>query len=180
MNEQERHDLFSDLIARHQGELYGYIFAIVRDWNDASDLFQTVCLVLWRKFGLFQPGSSFVSWARQAAQLEVRNFLRRKKPSSPVSEELLDALADTAAEASSDWAELYLAALRRCRGKLNASEEELLALRYAEGLTSRQIADRLQRPQPSVCRSLKRIRRWLLECIQAEAAHQGHFGSEHL
>jgi RNA polymerase sigma-70 factor, ECF subfamily len=179
MNEQERHDLFSDLIARHQGELYAYIYATVRDWDDASDLFQAVCLVLWRKFELFQPGSSFFSWARQTAQLEVRNFLRRKKPSSPVSDELLDALAGTVAEASSDWAESYLAALRRCRGKLKAGEEELLALRYAEDLTSRQIADRLQRPQPSVCRSLKRIRRWLLECIQGEVAQQRHSGSEH-
>jgi RNA polymerase sigma-70 factor, ECF subfamily len=179
MNEQERHDLFSDLITRHQGELYTYIFAIVRDWEDASDLFQTVCLVLWRKFGSFQPGSSFISWARQAAQFEVRNYLRRKKPSSHVSEELLDTLASTVAEARSDRAELYLAALQRCRGKLNASEEELLALRYVEDLTSLQIADRLQRPQPSVCRSLKRIRRWLLECIQVEVARQERSGDEH-
>ena len=45
MNDQERHILFSELIARHQSELYGYIFAIVRNWEDANDLFQSVCLV---------------------------------------------------------------------------------------------------------------------------------------
>ena len=26
MNEQERHNLFAELITRHQGELYGYIY----------------------------------------------------------------------------------------------------------------------------------------------------------
>jgi RNA polymerase sigma-70 factor (ECF subfamily) len=61
MNEQKRHDLFTQLITHHQSDLYAYIFAIVRDWEDASDLFQSVCLVLWRKFELFQPNSSFLA-----------------------------------------------------------------------------------------------------------------------
>ena len=74
MNEQDRHNLFSELIARHQSELYAYIFAIVRNWEDADDLFQSVCLVLWRKFESFRPGSSFFSWARQTAKIEVRKF----------------------------------------------------------------------------------------------------------
>ena len=74
MNEQERHNLFSDLIARHQSELYGYIFAVVRNWEDADDLFQSVCLVLWRKFESFQPGSSFFSWARQTAKNRGQQF----------------------------------------------------------------------------------------------------------
>jgi RNA polymerase sigma-70 factor, ECF subfamily len=172
MSEQERHDRFTQLLARHQRDLYGYIFAIVRDWEDASDLFQSVCLVLWRKFESFQPDSSFFSWARQTAKLEARHFLTHKKASSPVSEEVLNALAGTVLDAQSDEPELYLAALRRCRAKLCAVDEQLLALRYVENLSSSQIADRLQRPQPSVCNSLKRIRRWLLECIEAEVARQ--------
>ena len=87
MNEQERHNLFSELIARHQSELYGYIFAVVRNWEDADDLFQSVCLVLWRKFESFRPGSNFFSWARQTAKIEVSNFLRHKQLPSYVSEE---------------------------------------------------------------------------------------------
>ena len=55
MNEQERHNLFSELLTRHQSELYGYIFAVVRNWEDADDLYQSVCLILWRKFDRFGP-----------------------------------------------------------------------------------------------------------------------------
>ena len=95
-----------------------------------------------------------------------------------VSEELLDALAETVFKAQGDGAELYLAALRRCKEKLSAADEELLELRYVENLGSREIADRLRRPQQSVCQSLKRIRRWLLECIQMELARQEHSGKE--
>ena len=74
--------------------------------------------------------------------------------------------------------EIGLAALRRCREKLSAADEELLNLRYVEDLGSREIANRLLRPQPSVCRSLNRIRNWLLECIEMELARQEHPGKE--
>ncbi len=179
MNEQDRHDLFSELITRYQCQLYAYVFAVVRNRQDADDLFQSVCLVLWRKFDLFEPGSSFFSWARQTAKLVIYSFLRHKKNlPTCASEELLDALADTASQARDDGEEYFLAALRRCKGKLSATDEELLDLRYAEDIGSRGIADRLQRPQQSVCQSLKRIRRWLLDCIRMEMSREEHFDSD--
>jgi RNA polymerase sigma-70 factor, ECF subfamily len=172
MNQQDRHSLFSELITRHQSQLYAYIFAIVRNQEDADDLFQAICLILWRKFQLFQPGTSFFSWARQTAQREARGFLKRRKLPSHVSEELLNALADTDLTVHSDATAAYLDALQSCREKLNATDEELLGLRYVENLGTHQIADRLQRPQPSVCNSLARIRGWLLECIMTKLARQ--------
>lgn len=174
MNEQDRNNLFSDLIARHQSELYGYIFAVVRSWQDADDVFQAVCLVLWRKFGTFRPGSSFFAWARQTARIELSKFLRERQSPSAMSEKLLDELAEAAEDAQVGEADAYLAALRRCKGKLGATDEELLELHYAEDLGSRQIAARLRRPQHSICHSLNRIRSWLLECIQKDMARQEH------
>lgn len=178
MTEQDRYNLFSDLITRHQSQLYAYIFAIVRDQEDADDLFQTVCLILWKKFHSFQPGTSFFSWARQTAQREVRGFFKRRRLPSHVSDELLDALAHTNPTVCSDATAAYLDALRLCRQKLSARDEELLGLRYVENLGSHQIADRLHRPQPSVCNSLARIRGWLLECITAELARQERFSGD--
>ena len=137
MNEQDRHNLFSELIARHHSALYAYIFAIVRNREDAGDLFQSVCLVLWRKFETFQPGSSFFSWARQTAKLVVRSFLRHKKKlPSCVGEELLDALAEIVFEAQDEGAEAYLSALRRCRGKLGATDEEFLNFATSKALAA--------------------------------------------
>lgn len=174
MNEQDRHNLFSELVARHQSGLYAYIFAIVQNWENADDLYQSTCLVLWRKFELFRPGSSFFSWARQTAKIEVRNFLKHRQSPNYVSDELLDALAEIVVDPSGDDAELYLATMQRCREKLSATDEELLQLRYVEDLGIREIAERLDRFKSNVCRSLNRIRRWLLECIQAELARQDH------
>jgi RNA polymerase sigma-70 factor (ECF subfamily) len=179
MNVQERHDLFSELIARHQSELYAYIFAVVRNWENADDLFQSVCLILWQKFDSFRPGSSFFSWARQTAKFEIRKFLAHKHVPNYISDKLLDVLAETPLSAHHSGVEISLAALHRCREKLSVVEEELLELRYAEGLGSREIADRLQRPQPSVCRSLNRIRNGLLKCIEIELAQQEHSGGSY-
>jgi hypothetical protein len=49
-----------------------------------------------------------------------------------------------------------------------------------EDLGIREIAGRLQRLQPNVCRSLNRIRRWLMECIRIELAQREHAGKEPL
>jgi RNA polymerase sigma-70 factor (ECF subfamily) len=174
MNEQDRHKLFSELIARHQSALYGYIFAVVRSWEDADDLFQTVCLALWRKFEQFKPDSSFFAWARQMAKLEVSNFMRRRPSSNCFSEELLEALAETPTSPQADGSEQYLLALQQCRQKLPATDESLLQLHYVENLGSQQIARRLDRSQSSVCHSLKRVHAWLSECIHRELARQEH------
>jgi RNA polymerase sigma-70 factor (ECF subfamily) len=176
MNEQDRHSRFSQLIARHQSELYAYIYAIVRNWENADDLYQATCLVLWRKFETFRPDSSFFAWARETAKLEARSFLRRKQSPSYVNEELLDALADIALDARDDDVDVYLSALRRCKEKLGAEDAELLQLRYVEDLGTHDIADRLQRFQSNVCKSLNRIRRRLLECVRLEIARQDHSG----
>jgi RNA polymerase sigma-70 factor, ECF subfamily len=176
MNEQERHALFSDLITRHRSELYGYIFAVVRSWEDADDLFQAVCLILWNKFEFFQPGTSFFAWARQTAKNEVSKFLRGKQEPDFVTEDLLDALTVVTKD---DWAESYLVALQRCRAKLATDDEELLELHYGEDLGTTEIAQQLHRNRTSICRALNRIRSWLFGCIQMEIARQVHSQAEH-
>lgn len=172
MNEQDRHNLFSELITGHQSQLYAYIFAIVRNQEDADDLYQSVCLILWRKFQQFQVGTSFFSWARQTAKLEARDYLKRKKVPTHISAELLNAIAETPFAAHSDATTSYLDVLQQCRNKLTAADDELLVLRYVENLGSREIADRLRRPQQSVCNSLTRIRGWLLNCVTQAFARQ--------
>jgi RNA polymerase sigma-70 factor (ECF subfamily) len=174
MTEQERHILFSELIARYQGPLYSYIFAAVKNRNDAEDIFQSVCLVLWRKFDSFQPNTNFLSWAYQTAKLILYSSLRQKRKWNCASEELLNALADTASNVHVNEDSIYLAAFRRCRDKLASPDEELLRFRYIDDLDIREIANRLQRLPPNVCRSLNRVRRWLLDCVRMELARQEH------
>jgi RNA polymerase sigma-70 factor, ECF subfamily len=170
MDQQERHSLFEQLLARHQSELYGYIYAVVRNWQDSDDVYQSVCLVLWSKFGSFQPGTSFFAWARRTARNKISEFLRTRRSAVHVGEKRIDALSDTAAESFEEDAETYLTALRSRREKLPPADDELLQLRYGDNLSTVEIARRLQRLRPSVSRSLNRIRQWLFDCVESELA----------
>ena len=174
MNDQERHSAFSELITRHQSQLYAYIFALLRNREDAEDLLQSVYVVLWRKFDTFEPHSNFFQWARQAAVYELRNSLKHRRRPASVSPELLDALVSNATGPAGNAPDVYLAALRRCRAKLGEMDEQLLNLRYVEDISSREIAARMGRPQQGVCNSLMRIRRSLLDCVRRELAQQQH------
>jgi RNA polymerase sigma-70 factor, ECF subfamily len=178
MNEQERHNLFAELSNRHQGALYGYIYSVVRNWADTDDLYQSVCLILWRRFDVYRPGTSFFAWARQTARNQIGDFIRRKRAPRYVTEELLDILTEIAAEPYDADTEAYLAALQRCRQKLDTTDKELLRLRYVEELNSTQIADRLHRLRPSISRSLNRIRRLLFKCMETELAEQEYTSGE--
>src|SRR5947208_8192852 len=73
-----RHADFAEHLRRSQTRLYGYIHSLVRDLNDADDLFQQTSLILWKKFGEFDPRRSFFSWACGIARLEVANFVRTR------------------------------------------------------------------------------------------------------
>jgi DNA-directed RNA polymerase specialized sigma24 family protein len=95
------------------------------------------------------------------------------------SEELLDEFTETIVDVQSNGEKWGLATLERCREKLDAADGELLELHYVHDLGSRQIADQLQRSQASVCHSLKRIRGWLLACVQMELARETHSGRGH-
>jgi RNA polymerase sigma-70 factor, ECF subfamily len=179
VNAQDRHNLFTELITTHQSRLYGYIFALVRSRNDAADLFQSVCVVLWEKFDSFNPDDdAFFPWARQAAIFVVRNFLRREKSRRHFTEKLLDAFTDSDFDRQSDAAASYLDLLRICKEKLTSADMELLDCHYGKDLSAQQIADRMGRSRQSVCNSLLRIRRWLLDCIRLQLARQEYSGEK--
>src|SRR4051812_7359070 len=69
---------FAEELLRHQTQIFGFIYSLVRDFDDADDVFQQTGLVLWRKYDQFDPSRSFVAWACGVARLEAANFLRAR------------------------------------------------------------------------------------------------------
>src|SRR5258707_29169 len=70
---------FTEAVLRYQSQLFGYVYSLVREFNDADDFFQQTCLVLWRKFPEFDRSKSFLVWACGVARLEAANFLRSRE-----------------------------------------------------------------------------------------------------
>ena len=158
---------FARLLGRDQGRIYGYVHSLVRDLNDADDLFQQTTVVLWKKFAEYDPARSFFSWACGIARFEVANFLRsRGRSRLYFSDELNLMLIEAAEEMTSDETEDRRAALAECVGKLRERDRDLLRECYDDGASIPEVAERHGRVPQSVHNSLRRIRRSLFECIR--------------
>jgi RNA polymerase sigma-70 factor (ECF subfamily) len=160
------HAEFARRLRQNQTRLYGYIHALVRDLNDADDLYQQTALILWKKFAAFDATRSFFAWACGVARLEVANFLRtRARRRLYFSDDLSLLLLEAQEEMSNQELEDRRDALARCVEKLRPRDRELLAECYRDPAGVNGAADRLGRFSQSVYNSLRRIRRALFECI---------------
>ena len=58
--------------------VYAFIFVLVGNAADADDIFQEVCVVLWRRYDQFRPGTNFLAWAKQIARNLVMDHRKRR------------------------------------------------------------------------------------------------------
>jgi RNA polymerase sigma-70 factor, ECF subfamily len=169
-----RTEEFVELSSRHQRQLLGYIFTLVRNMDDAEDLLQQTNLIVWRKFDDYQAGTDFMRWACHIAHLQAIAFLR-SKGRNPVclNEPLLRQLTDTRVDRSGVY-EHYREGLHLCMERLSSPDRELLELCYDGDASIKEIAKNLGRSADSIYHSLKRIRYVLLECINRAASREEH------
>jgi RNA polymerase sigma-70 factor, ECF subfamily len=166
MSEASSQDQFLDLLSRHQSQIFGYIFAAVRNVHDAEELYQEVSLVLWRKFADYEPDSNFARWACQVAKHKILHFQHdRRRGLIYFGEEALDKLAEVHISKSSVVLQQHQELLAECVNELSPSDKELVDQCYSSQDTVRQIAAKLQRAPQTLYNSLSRIRRVLLDCI---------------
>jgi RNA polymerase sigma-70 factor (ECF subfamily) len=176
-DEQAKRHRFAERLREHQARLLGYIHSLVRDQNDADDLFQQTAVILWNKFDAYDPARSFLAWACGVARLEVSNFIRsRSRKKLYLSDDLNLLLIEAYDEMPEPEPEDRREALAKCLGKLRERDRELLLQAYdderADTVTA--MADRMGRSSQSVHNSLRRIRLSLYECIRTTLAQELH------
>lgn len=166
-------EVFVELLMRHQQRLYGFIYTLVPNPADAEDLLQQTSLVLWQKFGEFDPQKSFPAWACGIAHLLVLKHFREKRRSRVVfSDELISRLAETCDNCEeADLADSV--ALAACIEKLSINDRRLIGACYGEKHDIKAAAAALDRPAASVYVSLVRVRRLLMDCIRRSSAEEG-------
>jgi len=167
LNENNRQ--FLQFYARHQTQLFRYVASLVPHLQDAEDVFGQVTVVLWENFGAFTPGTSFLAWARRIAYLRVLEFYRQSAKRPLLPEGLIEQLAQEA-ERRDEISQQRLSALPNCMGKLSTTDRDLIHRRYMENVSGIDLAEQLGRPVNSVYKSLGRIRRALLACIERQLA----------
>jgi RNA polymerase sigma-70 factor (ECF subfamily) len=154
-------------LTNSQSMLYAYITALLGGAEGAQDVLQETNVVLWSKASEYDVQRPFLAWAYTCARFQVMAWRKKQSRSRLVLDEaLVDQVADEFAGQDISAAR-HLDALESCIGKLPESHRQLIDSRYAQGEAVNQMATRLGRPQNAIAASLYRIRKMLLECMQA-------------
>lgn len=153
------------LIARYQNRLYRYLLRIVRQPEEAEDLFQQTWLTVAEKIRSFDPSRNFDAWLFTLAHNLAIDHLRRIRSQS-LDEPLTDSKsAETAADRipSTENAgfDRVLAAERRKQiGEMMAAlpmtYREVLTLRFEEEMKIEEIAQVTGAPVSTVKARLRR------------------------
>ena len=147
---------FEELVTERSGEIYGLLFRLTENSEEARDLTQETFLRAFQSIGGFRGEADLRTWIYRIAINQARNrwrWWRRRRRDSTVS---LDAtqgqseksLIETLAESSENPEQQTLAherelALRSALQKVGLAYRETLILRDIEGFTYEEIATTL-------------------------------------
>jgi RNA polymerase sigma-70 factor (ECF subfamily) len=163
----------------HSREIYRYIRTILPHQDRADDVFQETSIVLWEKCDQFEPGTSFLAWARKIAHFKVlENCKRHARDPLVFGTECVEAIARTAEQVSPGQVDGRPAEERRrlladCFEKLAFRDRQIVERRYKSGATTASIAEELGRPTSFVYRILRSAHESLFHCIQRGLAEEG-------
>ncbi|WP_425395375.1 sigma-70 family RNA polymerase sigma factor [Aeoliella sp.] len=171
-DKNDRTEQFVRLSAEHQRHVYLHILAQLPNRTDADDVMQETSLVLWRKFDDFQPGTNFRAWACRIAHFEVLKFLEKSgRTGAHFDSDVAKCIAQTM-EDRADELDERRAVLDGCLKKLRDHDRELVRARYVDGMAARQLAHHSGRSVDAVYKTLQRIHRALLNCIERAIARE--------
>jgi RNA polymerase sigma-70 factor, ECF subfamily len=164
-------DIAVDRLLADRSKLLAYIWSIVRDFHATEDIFQDVVVAAMSHADEIKDQEHLLAWARQAARFKGIDWLRsQKRRPSLLDDDVLDLLEGHWNRFDAVSPHLWTDAVRDCVLKLTDYARQLITLRYAEGLTGLEVAQRVGRTPRTVYVALSRTYRQLEECIQGQLA----------
>lgn len=153
---QRRPAAFAALYARYVGPVHRYIYSRVGNWTDAEDLTAEVFTEALAALPGYRERGLFPAWLFSIVRRKVAGHHRRPQAAQP-----LDAAAgapspqpDPLAHALAQEA---LTKLAQRLARLDEDQRELLRLRYAAGLTYREIGAVLGKREAAVKMAVHRL-----------------------
>ncbi len=159
-------EAFGHLYRRHLPAVYRYLAARAASPEEAADLTQHVFLQAFRALERYRDGTGgFAPWLFRIARNAATDASRRRRPSVPLDELVV------APSPSPEESALALERLRQLRSairQLPGPKQDLLALRFAAGLSSREIGAVIGKSESSVKKQLTRTIQSLKEHYRDE------------
>ncbi len=161
-------EIFTTYWTAAQRSVAAFVRTLVPDFNEADDIVQRVAVVLVRKFNEYDHERPFVAWAIGIAKREIVIYRHeRNKDRHIFKESLIEQIAETY-QRSPDLP--ISEQLARCLEALDIRWKQIIHLRYAQDLRTRQISDRTGMTDVAVRKLLSRARMSLRDCLNRERA----------
>lgn len=138
---------FAALVEEHQHKLCNFIHRYTRNRQDAEDLTQDTFVKAFKHFHRYDPRHTFSAWLYTIARRTVYNHHRDHRPTDELTFEVAAAgpspgdVADRSDRAAALWEEVR---------RLKSPYQEVLILKYVDGLSIDEIARVLDRSQTGV------------------------------
>ena len=163
------------LIMQRRAMVLAYVRAIVADADLAEDVFQDVVVVALKKRDQLATTENLGAWFRKIARYESLNALRRRhRRPTLFDDRLLDLVDATWNQLDERGEDDRVEAIQDCVERLPEKSRSLLAMKYDQGLSGQELAEKLDRPLNTIYVTLSRIHTRLRECIQRHLLRQHH------
>jgi len=130
---------FARLVAEHHAYMAKVAFVICGDAETTRDAVQAAWVIAWRRLGSLRDPSQVRAWLVAIAGNEARQALRRQRRAT-----IVDVSSEIARGGGRDPVEAVdIVDLQRALCGLRADDRSLLAMRFAAGLDSTEIASQL-------------------------------------
>jgi RNA polymerase sigma-70 factor (ECF subfamily) len=160
---------FAALYKQTSAKLYGVIARILTRGDTSGEVLQEVFVRIWEKAGDFDSGKgSPMAWLATIARNRALDEVRRVRPVS--LEDMPEGFEPAAEEVdplgSRERSE-QLTQLMNCLGKLDDEKRDAVMLAYYRGFSREALAQRFQRPVPTIKTWLHRSLAQLRDCLSS-------------
>jgi RNA polymerase sigma-70 factor (ECF subfamily) len=162
-------------LLKHQATLEGMLTAMVGDAIAAQDLYQEMALIMTRKREEVTEDCAFLAWARKIGFNVVRDYRKKmaRRKVRLMQDGVLDQVAAAFEETPDAFWEARGRALEKCMETLPERSRTVIRRRYLEAVPSEELAASLNTNRNALDALLFRIRRALLDCVQARLEKEG-------
>jgi len=161
---------FDELVSSHQGKLFGFLFGMMRNRQDAEEITQEAFLSAYRNLSRFEGRSSFYTWLRRIAYNLAIDLQRRHRTAKKADPHWIaqSSMGDEDGPDVSLMHDEIHDIVRGALGRIGADARNIILMRDIQALDYGDIADILEVPIGTVRSRLHRARNELRALLVQE------------
>ena len=146
-------------------------WVVVRDAQAAEDIFQNVAIKAMTKEVRFEAEGAVLSWAFITARREGIDWLRRHRNElAGLDAGILELLEQEWLSETARRGDARMEALRECLDAVPEKSRRMLRLRYFEGYSCGEVAEKVGTGLNAIYKRLSRLHQALKKCVEVRLA----------